>query len=168
MSTSPSSSSVHVEQSSIDLNIPNTPDTAPSVLDMERKQLLLSFETKYSEATQHRQEDNVFIIPKDNLAVVEVHEENPKAAVSTPVSDSTVSSPLTHHHHKIQSDKEEPNLTLYVKESLQYFSQPKVRVVRKYKDYVKETIDDSKFSRRKYEVDIEHKAKQKKKEGKCT
>ena len=52
-----------------------------------------------------------------------------------------------------------------MKESLQYFSQPKVRVVRKYKDYSKEAIDDSKFSRKRYEGDIELKNKQKKKEG---
>ena len=36
-----------------------------------------------------------------------------------------------------------------------------MRVVRKYKDYVKETIDDDKFSRKKYEKDVAQKKKKK-------
>lgn len=132
----------HEEVKSIEIP-PDSP--LPSALSGEdKKKMLMKFESQYLDAkSKAKGEESLFFYPNDNIAVVEVREDNPKAVVSTP------------------HDKDDQQLSLFVKESLQYFSQPKVRVVRKYKDYVKETIDDDKFSRKKYEKDVAQKKKKK-------
>jgi hypothetical protein len=122
-----------------------TPMSPTTERDEEVNKTLLSYEQRYSEAFKPSQ-PSVFFFPKDNLGVVRVSDEHPKTAVTTP------------------GDKDDPNLQLYIKESLQYFTQPKIRVQRQYANYEKETLEDSKFPRRRYEVDVEMKNKEKKPE----
>ena len=78
--------SMHNQEKSIDLAVPESPVPEACNIDADKKQLLLTYESKCIDAKKQAKDgESVFFFPSDNVAVVEVREENPKAAISTPV-----------------------------------------------------------------------------------
>lgn len=107
----------------------------------------LLFEKKLSEVKQQveakkdKKHLDLLLVPSDHIEVVRQQKPLPEGLAVVPATEDDANAPI------------------HIKEMFASFKSPKVLVNHKYKKYEKVKYDDEKFSKQKYEVDMEARKK---------